>query len=600
MTSATQRSVYETEVLIVGTGPAGGTMALALAKAGIRAVIINRYGWTCRTPRAHITNPRAMEIFEDLGVMYDIKLYASPRELMGENVLCQSLAGEEFGRLRTWGNEPNRFANYAYGTPETNVDLPQNYLENILLGAAAHKGSEVLFHTEFVRFEQDDEGVTSTLRNRLTGEQFAIRSKYLVGADGARSTIATQLGLPFKGEMDKTGATNIVFTADLTKYVEHRPSSLYWMFNPSEGPGGIAAGTLRMVRPWNKWLGTTFYDINNPPEIDETEARRLMFDLIGDHSIDIRIESVSLWAFNESWATRFHDGRVFCAGDAVHRHPPLKGLGSNTSVQDSYNLAWKLAFVLKGMAAPSLLESYSEERVPVAEAYVPAAFGAMAYYGQVVGALNPSLKGESAVAKAAFEALKGTDRETADRRRQLQEAVANTYRTYDCPGIEMNHRYASCAVAAPEGEAAPSFVQDHEIFHQPTSFPGAKLPHAWLFKDERKISSLYVCGGGKFTLLTGNSGAVWRDIAAAVSDELGVPLKVVTIGLGQDYQDLYGDYARVSEIEESGALLVRPDVYVGWRAKSLTETAHTDLRAALAAILGRSETASSSQRWTRE
>lgn len=591
MTSAIQRPAYETEVLIIGTGPAGGTMALALAKAGVRSVIVNRYGWTCRTPRAHITNPRTMEIFQDLGVIYDVNLYGMPSSLMGENVMCQSLAGEEFGRLRTWGNEPSRQCNYAYGTPESSVDLPQTYLENILIGAAAHKGAEVLFHTDFVRFDQDEHGVTSILRNRMTGEEYVVRSKYLVGADGARSTVAAQLGLPFKGDMDKLGATNIVFTADLTKYVEHRPSSLYWMFQPGEGPGGIVSGTLRMVRPWNRWLGTTFYDINNPPEIDAAEARRLMTALIGDDTIDVQIESVALWAFNESWATRFHDGRVFCVGDAVHRHPPLKGLGSNTSIQDSYNLAWKLAYVLKGMATYSLLESYSQERVPVAEEFVPAAFGAMKYYDNVVSALNPTLSDNPAVSTASFEALKGDGNEMAERRRQLQDAVADTYRTFDCPGIEMNQRYSSCAVAAPEGETPPPFAQDPEIYYQPTSFPGARLPHAWLFKEERKVSSLYVCGGGTFTLLTGASGLAWRNIAKAVSEELGVPVKVVTIGLGQDYQDFYGDYARISEVEESGALLVRPDVYIGWRAKSLSETAHADLRTALSAILGRSGSA---------
>ncbi|MBO9380766.1 2,4-dichlorophenol 6-monooxygenase [Sphingomonas histidinilytica] len=594
MTSPLQRPAYETEVLIIGTGPAGGTLALALAKAGIRVVVVNRYGWTCRTPRAHITNPRTMEIFHDLGVIYDVNLYAMPGALMGENVMCQSLAGEEFGRLRTWGNEPGRKCNYAYGTPETNVDLPQTYLENILLGAAAHKGAEVLFHTEFLRFDQDEDGVTSLLHNRLTGEKSAIRSKYLVGADGARSAIAAQLGLPFKGEMDKSGATNIVFTADLTKYVEHRPSSLYWMFQPGDGPGGIVSAALRTVRPWNKWLGTTFYDINNPPDIDEAEARRLMHLLIGDDSIDVQIESVSLWAFNESWATRFQDGRVFCAGDAVHRHPPLKGLGSNTSVQDSYNLAWKLAYVLRGMATPSVLDSYSQERVPVAEEFVPAAFGAMKYHEKVVGALNPTLSADPAISTASFNVLKGDDTATAERRRQLQQAVADTYRTFDCPGIELNQRYRSCAVAAPEGEAPPAFTQDPEIYYQPTSFPGARLPHAWLFRDGRKISSLYVCGGGEFTLLTGNSGAGWRTIAKAVSEELGVPIRVITIGLGQDYQDLYGDYARISEVEESGALLVRPDVYIGWRTGSLGETAQADLNAALSAILGRGGPASGS------
>lgn len=587
MTSAVQKPAYETEVLIIGTGPAGGTMALALAKAGIRTVIANRYGWTCRTPRAHITNPRAMEIFHDLGVIDDVNLYASPNELMGENVMCQSLAGEEFGRLRTWGHEPGRRFNYALGTPEVFVDLPQNYLEKILLGAAAHKGAEVLLHTEFVKFDQDDEGVTSVLRNRLTGEEYSVRSKYLVGADGARSAIAKQLNLPFKGDMDKLGATNIVFTADLTKYVEHRPSSLYWMFTPGEAPGGLMMGALRMVRPWTRWLATTFFDINNPPVIDHVEARRLMHSLIGDDSIDVQIESVSLWAFNECWATRFHQGRVFCAGDAVHRHPPLKGLGSNTSVQDSYNLAWKLVHVLKGMATPALLESYSQERVPVAEEFVPAAFGAKKYYDQVVAALNPTLSDDPAVSSASFEMLKGESADLSARRQLLREAVADTYRTYDCPGIEMNQRYQSCAVVTPEGETAPPFSQDAEIYYQPTSFPGARLPHAWLFKDGSKISSLYVCGGGEFTLLTGNSGAGWRAIAKAVSDKLGVPIKVVTIGLGQDYQDHYGDYARISEVDESGALLVRPDVYIGWRAGSLTETAAVDLEAAFSTILGR-------------
>jgi 2,4-dichlorophenol 6-monooxygenase len=342
-----------------------------------------------------------------------------------------------------------------------------------------------------------------------------------------------------------------------------------------------------MVRPWNRWLGTTFYDINNPPEIDENEARRLMTALIGDDSIDVQIESIALWAFNECWATRFHEGRVFCVGDAVHRHPPLKGLGSNTSIQDSYNLAWKLAHVLKGMANHSLLESYSEERVPVAEQFVPAAFGAMKYYDDVVSALNPTLSEDPAVSAASFEVLKGDGDDTAEQRRRLQSAVADTYRTFDCPGIEMNQRYSSCAVAVPEDETPPAFVQDPEIYYQPTSFPGARLPHAWLFKEERKVSSLYVCGGGEFTLLTGNSGLGWRNIAKSVSEELGVPVKVVTIGLGQDYQDLYGDYARVSEVEESGALLIRPDVYIGWRAQSLNETAHADLRSALSAILGR-------------
>lgn len=579
----------ETEVLVIGTGPAGSAMALALARAGVKVIVASRFGWTCRTPRAHITNPRALEVLHDLGVMEDVHRYAVPNTLMAENVICQSLAGIEYGRLQTWGNEPERKLNYELGTPEMTVDLPQNYLENIVVSAAARHGANILFHTELISFEQDDAGVTSVLKNHVTGQQVIVRSKYLVGADGARSRVAEQLGLPFEGSMDKKGATNIVFEADLARYTEHRPSSLYRMMGPGHGPHGIASGVLRMVRPWSEWVAITFYDVDNPPETTESWARRIVATLIGDPAIDVRLKSTSLWSFNESWATTFHKGRVFCAGDAVHRHPPLKGLGSNTSIQDSYNLAWKLALVLKGQAGPTLLDTYSTERVPVAAQFVPAAYGAVRYYNDVSQVLNPTGSIDPAVAQQSIDALRERTEAAAQRRADLQRTVANTYRTYDCPGIEMNQRYRSDAVVIPAGETEPPFKRDPEIFYSPTSFPGARLPHAWLFRDGRKVSSLYVCGDSMFTLLTGTAGAAWVTAAESVSQRMGVPIRVVVIGPVGDYQDLYGDYARRSEVSESGALLVRPDVYVGWRTNRLADDPAGELERALRHILGRGD-----------
>ncbi|MEW6597982.1 MAG: FAD-dependent monooxygenase [Pseudomonadota bacterium] len=577
---------HAVDVLVIGTGPAGATAALGLAKAGVSVTMVNRYGWTCRTPRAHLLNPRSLEVLADLGVMEGVRAYATPTELLAENVICTSLAGAEFGRIRTWGNDPARRFAYAVHSPETYVDLPQNYLENILVSAAAHHGANVLFSTELVSFEQDEEGVTSILHNKLTGTNLRVRSKYLIGADGARSMVAERLGLPFAGEMDKMGATNILFEADLSRYASNRPSSLYWMLQPGEA-GGVESGTLRMVRPWTRWLGTTAYDLNNPIDLTDDLARKLMQRLIGDDSVDIRIISTALWSFNECWATRLHQGRVFCAGDAIHRHPPTKALGATTCLQDSYNLAWKLALVLKGLAGRDLLETYTAERGPVAAHFVPAAYRCAERFIPIAMAINPTGAQAPAEIESEIATLRSTAPEAAERRAKIVEAIADTYITYDCPGIEMNQRYSAGAIAVPEGELEPPLLGDPEVDYSATSFPGARLPHVWLSKDQRKVSSLYVCGDGAFTLLTGNSGAGWREIAQTVGETLGLAIRVIVVGPGQDYEDTYGDFQRRREVAEDGAILVRPDVYVGWRAQSLRPDSAQALERALRTILHR-------------
>ena len=172
----------ETDVLVVGSGPAGLSTAVGLASHGVDHIVITKYQWTANTPRAHITNQGAMEIFRDFGVEKDVLEKAVPHELMGDTVFCTSLTGEEIGRIHTWGTHPLREADYTLSSPTQNCDIPQNLLEPILLTRAAKLGSKVRFNTEFISFVQDATGVTTTVLDRISGTQYTIRSKYLVGA----------------------------------------------------------------------------------------------------------------------------------------------------------------------------------------------------------------------------------------------------------------------------------------------------------------------------------------------------------------------------------------------------------------------------------
>ena len=169
--------IIETDVLVVGSGPAGLTTAVGLASQGIDHIVITKYQWTANTPRAHITNQGSMEIFRDFGVLPEVLEKATPHYMMGDTVFCTSLTGEEIGRVRTWGLHPQREADYVMASPTENCDIPQNLLEPILLARAAEQGSKVRFNTEFISYADDANGVTTTVRDRVTGSEDQIRSK---------------------------------------------------------------------------------------------------------------------------------------------------------------------------------------------------------------------------------------------------------------------------------------------------------------------------------------------------------------------------------------------------------------------------------------
>ncbi|WP_105969805.1 FAD-dependent oxidoreductase [Streptomyces geranii] len=575
-------TVVDTDVLIVGSGPAGASAALALSTYGVPNIVVTRYASLADTPRAHITNQRTMEVLRDLGVEADVVAKATPQQLMGNTTFCTSLAGEELGRVRSWGNDPLVQAAHELASPTRMCDMPQHLMEPVLVDAAVARGTQLRFQTEYLTHTQDATGVTATVRDRLRGDTYEIRARYLIGADGGRSKVAEDAGLPMGGQMGVAGSINIVFDADLTKYTAHRPSTLYWVLAPGATVGGIGAGLVRNVRPWKEWMIVWGYDVAaGAPDLTTEYAESIVRRLVGDDDIPVTIKSSSAWTVNEMYAENYANGRVFCAGDAVHRHPPSNGLGSNTSVQDAYNLAWKLKLVLDGAAAPALLDTYTAERAPVGRQIVTRANKSIAETAPIFEALDGLSPQTPEELWANIAARKDATEAAAKQRARLREAIAAKVYEFNAHGVDLNQRYTSAAIV-PDGTPDPGFARDPELHHQPSTRPGARLPHAWLTSGTRTLSTLDTVGRGRFTLLTGIGGDAW--VRAAKAQPLDIA--TVVVGPGQEYEDPYGDWAGLSEVSDAGVLLVRPDGFVAFRHAEAAENAEQLLTDALRQILG--------------
>ncbi|HKR49581.1 MAG TPA: FAD-dependent monooxygenase [Pseudonocardiaceae bacterium] len=578
---------FDTDVLVVGTGPMGAAAALALATYGVRVHVVTRWNWLANSPRAHITNQRTLEALRDLGVEEEATQYGMPWDLMGDMVFSTSLVGEELARTRICGTGEDRRADYVQASPCPMVDIPQLYLEPVLVNNAAARGASFAFSTEYMDHVQDERGVTATVEDRRTSRRYTIRAKYLIGADGARSKIVEQLGLPLEGHMARAVTAYVQFEADLSRYVAHRPSVIHFVVSPAASYGEMGLGMLRAVRPWHTWITGWGFDMSaGEPDFSEEAVRSRIRGLVGDPELELEIVSTSTWYVNQAYATNYSSGRVFCGGDAVHRHPPSNGLGSNTSIQDAFNLAWKLAYVLQGHADESLLATYSPERAPVGRQVVLRANKSRMEYAKVHEALRTVGHAEDPVA-ATINRLRDPGPDGVAVRQSLSDALQLKDYELNAHGVELNQRYASPAVIPDPTVGEEQWVRDPELYAQATTRPGAKLPHAWLV-DERghRISTLDVVGKGQFSLVTGLAGGAW----VSAAKRLGLPyLRTVVTG-GKGSEDPYFAWSRTREVHEGGALLVRPDGYIAWRQPAAVwneDEALGQLKEALTAVLGK-------------
>jgi 2,4-dichlorophenol 6-monooxygenase len=234
-----------------------------------------------------------------------------------------------------------------------------------------------------------------------------------------------------------------------------------------------------------------------------------------------------------------------------------------------------------------LLETYNVERAPIAKQVVTRANQSISEFGPIFEALGMTGGTDYELIKSNMDARCGTDTKAEAQRDALNKAIAFKRYEFDAHGIEMNQRYSSNAIIS-DGQSEPLFDKDAVLHYQPTTWPGARLPHAWVFDASgRKHSTLDLAGGGAFSLITGLGGEPWAVAAAEVANELGIVIKVHVIGPRQEYVDHSGAWAAAREIRDSGCILIRPDQHVCWRSEAMVDEPGGEIKRVLSKILAR-------------
>jgi putative polyketide hydroxylase len=537
-------------VLIVGAGGAGLSLSLLLRQQGIASALVERRPDVSWFPRARNLNFRTLEVFRGLGLEPQVISAGSHVSRMFRKETVASPQQEEFPNVE----QALHFVDHPeLLTPEPLIwYCPQSRLEPLLLAAARQRGGDVRYNTELLSFTQDEQGVTATIEDRTTGTSSVVRADYLAACDGAHSHVRDTLGVKAEGlgVLDEHYIF-VYFRADWSELIRGYEADAILIDRP--GIRGIF-----LITDADRGMFLIQGTPSNGASAQDYTAERckeLILDGIGKPGLAVEVVDIAPWQPAQLVAEHFQQGRVLLVGDAAHTMPPKLGLGVNTAIQSAQNLAWKLAAVLDGAASPELLATYQTERHPV---------GRLASEQSLVG------PAASVLTHGSDDNLLGTDK-----RIPLFSLIAG-------------YRYRS--QAGLDEDAGPSSPAEIELLETPeelTGLPGTRVPHLWLQRQGRRISTLDLLDG-RFVLLVGPAGTPWQTAAAGVAGSLGIDLVAHRLGADGGLLDLEDGWRAKLGMSPEGAVLIRPDGFVAWRTSTLPASPERRLEQVISSILCRS------------
>ncbi|MFG2120933.1 FAD-dependent oxidoreductase [Streptomyces sp. NPDC048710] len=541
-----QKADHRVPVLIVGGSLVGLSMSVFLGRLGVRHMLVERHSGTSVHPRGRGNNVRTMELFRVAGIEPDIKAAAS---LLAENhgiLQTPTLVGDAGEWLFKHIDPGGGLARFS---PTSWCLCSQNDLEPVLLDNARELGGDLRYHHQMESFEQDAYGVTAVIRDRATGEPYTVHADYLVAADGPRSPVRTALGTGQTGPGDLFANVSVTFrSAGLAEVVGDRRFICCYLTHPD------ADGALLPVdnkeswvfhAPWHPEHGETL------EEFTEERLRRHIRKAVGVPDLDVEITGKASWRAAERVADQYSCGRVFLAGDSAHEMSPTGAFGSNTGIQDAHNLAWKLAAVLAGWAGPGLLDSYDTERRPVALATSARASARSVEHSHPGFAPAPGVGG--------------------GKRGGILDVV-----------LGYHYPHGATLGTDPEQPVVPDALDL-------TGRPGSRAPHLWLRRATTRLSTLDLYERSLVLLTDAPDDAGWHAAARRIADADGVRLDAYRIGPGADADLTYDaegtDWAQAHGTSADGAVLVRPDGFVAWRAAGAVPDPEAELRKVLRNLL---------------